>query len=153
MGGGELGPSSPVPIFSTEANKTAKTHSFLLCSCFFYSTSSCFSSWLCLVPTCVFPCFSLFAKLPPLVGGLLEESEPDESSSPDFTCSAWCVCVMSNAGSVTLLPFWGFPPPSYFTQCSILPLTLIDCRVLSERVYMCLREPSILGVYCSPAGQ
>jgi len=60
------------------------------------------------------------------------------------------VCVMSNAGSVTLLPFWGFPPPSYFTQCSILPLTLIDCRVPSERVYMCLREPSILGVYCRP---
>jgi hypothetical protein len=62
MGGGELGPSSSVPIFSTEANPTeqAKTHHTFK-----------FDVLLFFFPALSGPnvCFSLFAKLPPLVGG------------------------------------------------------------------------------------
>ena len=61
---------------------------------FFNSTSSCFSSRLCLVPTCVFPslpnCLLLSAAPPTLyVGSVTRSPDPEEESEPDELVSSY----------------------------------------------------------------
>jgi len=69
MGGGEPGPSSPVPIFSTDRSQQSSQDAL--------TRFSCVHAFLFDVPLFFFlalsgpnVCFSLFAKLPPLVGGV-----------------------------------------------------------------------------------